>query len=341
MVNILFHQAIDIFEHLTSRQVEEGFVYRGHGKAEYELVPSFQRLSGKNRFLSLDDAAQLTASSWSYRVFYRTANQMGLPLPSVSNEKHHNYASESPIDALLDFTDEAEGEYDFDDLEIMAFAQHYQIPTQLLDWSRSPLAAMYFAASSALQQIVDFARENLVFDQYADDQVAESVRQKLREDIEVKRLSIWQANSLALNELSRQRHVMETDAEDTYTIRFFTPRTQGNQNIVAQQGLFSIHCPEKMSFEYRYAETPPKCLSEVVAEHEKWTSGRESASSFLTSAQSKGLLNEFSLPYSQVVNLLRLLDRSGFHAALIYPGHQGCAKLVEERAAISMVNRLL
>lgn len=338
---ILSDDATELFKELTTRQVDEGLVYRGHGKSQYRLVPSFQRPNRKDQFLSADDTAQLTASSWPYRVFYRMANQMGLPLPSVAKEKHQNYTSEDPMNALMDFADEAEGEYDFDDLEIMAFAQHYQIPTQLLDWSRSPLAAMYFAASSALHQISDFLQENKANEETGLARDKNQVVQRPRDFIETNRLSIWQANSLALNMLSEQRHLMEMDAQGTYTVRFFTPRTQGNLNIVAQQGLFSIHHPKKMTMDFRYAEASPKCLTAVVAEHESWLDSRSGGYQFLHSAKDKGLLKEYLLPYSQVVALLKLLDKCGIHAASIYPGHQGCAQLVKERAAISLVDNFL
>lgn len=338
---IRFHQANEIFESLTSKQGGESFAYRGHGQATYKLVPSLQRLGVKDNFLSLEDADMLTASSWPFREFYRVANQMGLPLPSVSYEKHQNYTSESGIDAIFNFADEAEGEYDPDDLEIMAFAQHFQVPTPLLDWSRSPLVAMYFAASGALRYLDDLARKRVCFAKICENQVSESIRQELRDEAEEKHLSIWQANAEALNELTRQRYLMGTDTEGSYSIRFFTPRYQGNQNIVAQQGLFSIHCPHKMTMAYRYADASDKCLSEVVQEHVEWSDKRSGEATFLKEARSKGLLNEYILPYSQSVKLLKLLGSCGIHAASIFPDHQGCARRVQERSSISLIDKLL
>lgn len=338
---VSFRHANEIFQGLTSKQVDEGFAYRGHGSSKYKLIPSFQRPGGRDKFLSIEPGALITASSWPFRMFYRTANQMGLSLPSVSYDKHRNYTSESAIDALFDFTDEAETDYDEHDLEIMAFAQHYQVPTPLLDWSRSPLVAMYFAASSTLKHVVDMALKHRTIDQIADGKFSENDCENLRKEAEGKYLSVWQANALALNELSRQRHLMNLDVEGTHSVRFFTPRTQGNQNIVAQQGFFSIHHPYKMIFEYRYAEAIPKCLSEVVQEHTKWLDGREGQSQFLRQARVNGLLKEYVLPYSETVKLLKLLGACGIHAASIYPDHQGCARRVQEQAAISWLDRLL
>lgn len=336
-----FNHANELFENLTSRGRGEGSVYRGHGDSKYQLVPSFQREGSNDKFLSLDDASRLTASSSPFRAFYQTANQMGLSLPSVSNDKHQNYTSESPIDAINDFTDEVEGEYDDDDFEIMAFAQHYRIPTPLLDWSRSPLVAMYFAASGALDAFAGKARKHLSISRVLEDQVPEKFRQKLGKYGEKKHLSVWRANNLALNELSRQRHLFEADTEDKYSVRFFTPKTQGNQNIVAQQGLLSIHCPTKMNANFRYATGPTKSLSQVFDEHLNWLDGRQSISPFLRESKDSGMLSEYKLPYSQTVELLNLLGSCGIHAASVYPGHQGCAKRVQERADISLIDRLL
>lgn len=151
-----FGAAHEMFESVVSGRDEtnRSYAYRGHGDAEYDLIPSFLRDDSNLKFLELEgDGTALTISSAPFRTFYQTANQMGHALPSVSQAKHQNYTSTSEISALNDFTEEVEREYSPDDFEIMAFAQHYGLPTPLLDWSRSPLVAMYFAASDALNLI--------------------------------------------------------------------------------------------------------------------------------------------------------------------------------------------
>lgn len=75
-----FSRANEFFESLTSKNAGAGFVYRGHEDSKYELVPSFQRTGNRDNFSSLEDVGIISASTWPYRVFYQTANQMGLPL---------------------------------------------------------------------------------------------------------------------------------------------------------------------------------------------------------------------------------------------------------------------
>jgi FRG domain len=86
------------------------FVYRGISKADYELVPSIGR-SKLNGPATLQLEHELL---WLFRVHARPF-----------------------IDRLPE-----------DEWEWLAIAQHHGLPTRLLDWSRNPLVALYFACKS-------------------------------------------------------------------------------------------------------------------------------------------------------------------------------------------------
>lgn len=89
-------------------------VYRGVSNAAYQLTPSLGRVGS---LLGLDEEARLIREQLlldDFRKFARPYFESGLP----------------------------------DDWELLAIAQHHGLPTRLLDWTRNPLVATYFAVES-------------------------------------------------------------------------------------------------------------------------------------------------------------------------------------------------
>ena len=82
------------------------WVFRGHSSAAYELVPSVGRDMHTSR-----DRAKYELSM--FEMFCREARLLMVRVPS-------------------------------NDWEWLAFGQHHGLPTRLLDWTQSPLMALFF-----------------------------------------------------------------------------------------------------------------------------------------------------------------------------------------------------
>ncbi len=86
---------------------------------------------------------------WVFRGHSDTSYKL---IPSVGRGKHTSKSREKYETSLFDiFCREARAYLDSfptDTWERLALAQHYGLPTRLLDWTANPLAALYFAVEA-------------------------------------------------------------------------------------------------------------------------------------------------------------------------------------------------
>ncbi|MDR3722864.1 MAG: FRG domain-containing protein [Terracidiphilus sp.] len=136
--------------------IHESTIFRGQGDSNWQLRPSMLR-EGNHPIESIPEmksSRRLDKIIYSemryFQSFVQYCDSVGLELPEDSvrfRKEYLNFNSKKSIDMYTSHIQEWPP-YEF--YGLMAIAQHYKLPTRLLDWSRRSYVAAYFAAVDAL-----------------------------------------------------------------------------------------------------------------------------------------------------------------------------------------------
>lgn len=155
---------------IQSTCTPKGWIFRGQADSAWGLVPAIARPDVKVNPEAVEE---------------NILAELKLRLPSVYSER---------VD---------------DEWELLALVQHHGAPTRLLDWSKSPLAALWFA-------------------------IAENARNEHRPDA-----AVWafrtEAHDFVSDDERRNMRPFDVGATRFFEARYFDRR------LAAQQGLFSVH----------------------------------------------------------------------------------------------------
>ena len=283
-----------------------GWVFRGQRNASNGLNPSAYR---RNAQMMHSDGYWVTLSKptlreqiWHEAVtlmyFSGLADQNGLMMPedTFANRKllrRVRYGLSSADSAgLKEEFESGELRWLPDDLlSLAALAQHYGLPTRLLDWSHDPYTAAYFAVVKA----------------------AEIVTEGKTEVGTLPDVCVW---GLSILHLKSSSLYGQDDSRSPEVVTFTAPAAT-NANLAAQRGWFTLHRPQTKELG---APFQPRPLEEVL-----------NCPDYENPALERPILYKISLRASEAPHALRLLAHQFVNGARLYPGFDGVVKGLKER----------
>lgn len=319
----------------TSSLNIKDYVFRGLSDEKYKLIPTAFRRDGitlfdyRRRSFHLDQIGEKNFEFYKYmfscgkmlkhhqmmaefdvlREFYRTANSHGLYIPK-SKVISHNLEKEIGVSgqALLRLYKNDKW-MSKEIVEIAAIAQHYGLPTRLLDWSYSSYIAAFFASSKVK------ANRSYSNDDY---------------------ICVWMLNMVKLSDILEK---------NTSSVKVYNPHYQWNDNALSQRGLF-VYVEDDFSLESRsitnkairkFWEDPTLIHDDefndlfvdidngidqyILRELESFNKSKNENSKI--SNETNELIVKLKVPSKQALKINRHLRNLNFNEATIFPGYQG------------------
>ncbi|HBV85514.1 MAG TPA: hypothetical protein DEF42_02355 [Desulfosporosinus sp.] len=158
-----FENTEELFHELSPfgkyKYVLKDYIFRGESSANYKLLPSVLREENKSKLYSLSGMGRVVdgQDEWEYwqqyyevcalKRFFTLADERGITVPEIS------FMRNEVLNIFPYFSKMASEKWIPEEfLELAALAQHYGVPTRLIDWSLSHMISLYFAVSGALNK---------------------------------------------------------------------------------------------------------------------------------------------------------------------------------------------
>ena len=300
------------------------WLFRGQREATWGLIPSAFRdvtwLEGSNDEWKqrrewanggeIWTHARQVAAEWRLlKDFFILTNVQGLRLPGDWQKLRDRFDEFDPMKKDPDSPDKWYEKWPHKKFwPLVALCQHYRIPTRLLDWSRKPLVAAYFACEAVAREQAQPAK-------------AESGRKPGnsapgKSTTGCPRIAVW-----AWRRRWAERRGVSTHTEfyRKLGIREVHAPRASNPNLHMQSGLFTLVKGKRKKDD----EPEPQDLKTIL----------ENAGSTSLAKPPRPLLYKITLPQSQARELLARLRDRFVQGATIYAGYEGVARSVLEKHA--------
>ena len=247
------------------------FIYRGHSSCQYKLLPAIFRWHDLPQGVSVSAYSQL-----EFNILEDFISEACF------------FVRDVPVDDVISW------------LEI---AQHFGVPTRLLDFTENPLVALYFACIGSPE----------------------------------KDACVWIINELAYNKkffaveglilAARSKHTISKIVTEELVYQDFQPHC-GNMNYIQYPWIYKPHYREERMhlqesvFMLWGADQRPVTANIL---------GIEYMSTGIVNNAENGLICSVSIPAARKKGLLNALDLCGVNEKFIYPGLDGIGKYINKK----------
>lgn len=274
----------------------KNFVFRGHGSEKYELVPSILRnkvnILDRVTFNEQNEFKQIQIEYNLISSFFMVCDRLGLYVPNAVKLK-------KSFSNLLNISYLTWPKWIPDDLyELAALAQHYGIPTRLLDWTHDINVALYFAI-----------RDNL---------------KKLDSPVKI---VIWAIDLFAIQEKIQNGLVGSISNIEYGPLKIIQPPYHFNPYLAAQKGLFThwqkqyAQIQKGVPFYVPNEKVDRRPLDKLIEEY---------INTQKIEIGDKKLMYKYIITIDKVTEAYSYLKMHGFDASAFFPGYAGVAKSCSE-----------
>ena len=299
--------------------LNKSFIYRGHYSDKYKLVPYALRDNVWNEFNvphecktdveRLVSELEYTQILNEYNILHRFYNMCDISKLWVPISTRMRNSVITSIDMSSMFLPEKWLPEEF--WELAALAQHYGLPTRLLDWSTNINTALYFAVRDYIKPLTTYQQLSL----------QREIVSNQGKSVD-KNMELWALDTRVV-----------IAKENILPLRIIRPAYSGNPNLSAQEGVFTLWQIDKPI-------TRKSGSGEVSIDIE--LVDRSSLDKLLAEKLQKEnvavhpYMYHITIPQSQAIEIYSYLERLNHTAAKLFPGYAGVAMSLKEETGFKI-----